>query len=133
MLGTILESAGVLLTIATPLVAVPLTVITFYLRSLREHQISWHAELMRRVEIVEGAAVELRKTVTAFERDYTNKEEWLRECMLARRTLEHLTEKAVRMETTMQEATWTKDHRASRASDRKDTPPAPAAGSEGKA
>lgn len=37
-----------------------------------------------------------------FERDYTTKEEWLRECMLARRSLEQLNEAAVRMETTVQ-------------------------------
>ena len=97
--ATWLESAGSFLAILTPLVAVPLTVITFYLRSLREHQVSWHAELIRRVESQERSSVELRKVLTDFERDYTSKEEWLRECMLARRTLEQLKESAVRLET----------------------------------
>lgn len=97
--ATWLESAGSLLAILTPLVAVPLTVITFYLRSLREHQVSWHADLIRRVESQERSSVELRKALTDFERDYTSKEEWLRECMLARRTLEQLKESAVRLET----------------------------------
>ncbi len=97
-----MEFAGTLLTILTPLVAVPLTVITFYLRSLREHQISRHADLARRVETSETALAELRRTLVDFERDYTTKEEWLRECMLARRSLEQLNEAAVRMETTVQ-------------------------------
>ena len=104
MLAGLLESAGTLLTVLTPLVAVPLTVITFYLRSLREHQVSWHAQLVRRVESAEGAITELRKSLGDFERDYTTKEEWLRECMHARRILEQLTEATVRFETAMQGA-----------------------------
>lgn len=102
MVASFVESTGMLLTILTPLVAVPLTVITFYLRSLREHQVSWHADLVRRMESAEAAAVDLRKMLTEFERDYTTKEEWLREGMMARRTLEQLRETTVRIETTMQ-------------------------------
>ncbi len=103
MIGvSFVESAGTLLTILTPLVAIPLTVITFYLRSLREHQVSWHADLVRRVESVEASTVALRNTIAELERDFTTKEEWLRECMLARRTLEQLSEATVRIETTMQ-------------------------------
>lgn len=101
MVASMLESTGALLTILTPLVAVPLTVITFYLRSLREHQLSWHAEWVRRVEAVESSAADFRRMLAEFERDYTTKEEWLRECMLARQTLAHLTETTVRIETTM--------------------------------
>ena len=102
MVASFVESTGIFLTILTPLVAVPLTIITFYLRSLREHQVSWHADLVRRVESVEAAMVDLRKTLTEFERIYTTKEEWLRECMMARRTLEQLSETTVRIEATMQ-------------------------------
>ena len=99
---TWLESAGTLLTILTPLVAVPLTVITFYLRSLREHQVSWHADLIRRVESIERSIAELRRVLGDFERDYATKEEWLRECTIARGTLERLKESTVRMETRLQ-------------------------------
>lgn len=98
MVASMLESTTTLLGILTPLVAVPLTVITFYLRSLREHQVTWHGELIRRLEAAEASAVDLRKTLSAFERDYTTKEEWLRECMLARQELAHLTEATVRLE-----------------------------------
>ncbi len=97
-MATFLESSGVLLTVLTPLVAVPLTVITFYLRSLREHQLTWQAELVRRFEALEGSNADLRKAVGDFERDYTTKEEWLRECMHARRKIEQLAETTVRLE-----------------------------------
>lgn len=100
--ATWLESAGTLLTILTPLVAVPLTVITFYLRSLREHQLSWHADLIRRVESIEMSMAELRRALADFERDYTTKEEWLRESTIARGTLERLKESTIRMEARLQ-------------------------------
>lgn len=101
MMASTLESTGMLLAILTLLVAVPLTVITFYLRSLREHQATWQVELIRRVEAVEASAIDLRKSLFALERDYTTKEEWLRECMLARQTLAQLTEASVRIETAL--------------------------------
>lgn len=100
-LASLWESIGTLLTVLTPLVAVPLTVITFYLRSLREHQLSRHGELVRRIESVEGSTLELRKAMDEFERDYTTKEEWLRELMNARRMLEQWMETAARMDATL--------------------------------
>lgn len=103
-LASLWESIGTLLTVLTPLVAVPLTVITFYLRSLREHQVSWHGELIRRIESAEGSALELRKTMAEFERDYTTKEEWLRELMYARRMQEQWMETAARMDATLRTA-----------------------------
>lgn len=102
MLTVLLESAGTLLTVLTPLVAVPLTIITFYLRSLREHQVSWHGDFVRRIGTVEASITDLRRTVADFERDFTTKEEWLRECMLARRSLEELSQRTIRIETRMQ-------------------------------
>jgi len=95
------EASRTVLAVVTPLVAIPLTVITFYLRSLREHQITWHAELVRRFETIERSTAQVRETVIQFERDYTTKEEWLRECMLARQTLENLSKTAVKLETSM--------------------------------
>ena len=99
MVAELLESTGTLLAVLTPLVTVPLTVIIFYLRSLREQQVSWHGALARRVELLEESMADLRKTLTEFERDYTGKEEWLRECMHTRRVLEQLIETTVRVET----------------------------------
>lgn len=96
------EPVSALVAVAAPLVAVPLTLITFYLRSMREHQVSAQAQAERRIEAVESTATELRKAVSDMERDYTTKEEWLRECMHTRRVLEQLTETTVRIETTLQ-------------------------------
>ena len=101
----LLRSTATFLTVLTPLVVVPLTVITFYLRSLREHQITRHAELVRRVESIEAACSDFRRLVSDFERDYTTKEEWLRECMHARSKLEQLAEASVRIET-LQQSSW---------------------------
>jgi len=97
-LNQVLESAGVLLTVLTPLVAVPLTLITFYLRSLREHQVTLQAQLERRMDACESAVGQLRKSLDDMEREYTTKEEWLRECLHTRRALEQLTASTVRIE-----------------------------------
>ena len=95
------ETGGTYLTVLTPLVAVPLTVITFYLRSLNDQQVNWRGEILRRVERVDTALVDMRATINDFERDYTSKEEWLRECMHARRSLETLTRSTTRLEALM--------------------------------
>ncbi len=86
-----------LLIVVTPLCAVPMAAIVLYLRGLRENQQSWQAESARRFDSIEGAMGELRRRVEEFERDYTTKEEWLRECMHARRAYEQLSETAARL------------------------------------
>jgi len=101
MLAALLESAGPILTVLTPLVVVPLTIITFYLRALREHQMTRHADLARKVDAIDTSARELRKALAEFDRYYTTKEEWLRECMQARHRLEQLTRATVRIETAL--------------------------------
>lgn len=101
MLASFVETTGALLTVIAPLVAVPLTAITFYLRSLREQQGAIEAGVARRMECVEQSVADMRRTVGEFERDYTTKEEWVRECMHARRTLEQLTEMTVRLDATV--------------------------------
>lgn len=89
---------GVWLSVLTPLVAVPLTIITFYLRSLREHQLTRHHELSMRVDECHRAMERLRERSADFERDYTTKEEWLRECLHARRVREQLLATTVQLE-----------------------------------
>ena len=100
--GGFLETAGPLLTVLTPLVAVPLTVITFYLRALREAQTSFQADLSRRVDALDAASQALHRRLTQFERDYATKEEWLRECMHSRGRLEQLAASAVRLESAVE-------------------------------
>lgn len=84
------ESTQVLIAVLAPLVGVPLGVITFYLRWLYENQLTRHAELVRRFELIERMGSELARTVAGFALDYTTKEEWLRECMYARGRIELL-------------------------------------------
>lgn len=85
-----LEHLAVLLSVLAPLVIVPLSVITFYLKSLRDHLRSRQEELAQRVREQAESLGELRAAVAAFEREYATKEEWLRECLHARRVLERL-------------------------------------------
>jgi hypothetical protein len=48
--------------------------------------------VLQRIECLQSAIRGLSQTVNTFERDYTTKEEWLRESMHARRQLERLSE-----------------------------------------
>ncbi len=96
------ESIGTMLAVLTPIIGVPLAAITFYLRSLREHLVRGQEQLVRRVEAIERATIDIRRTAAEIERDYTSKDEWLRECMHTRRLLERLIEVTVRLDATMQ-------------------------------
>lgn len=96
-----LETIGVLLSVLTPLVGVPLTVITFYLRSLREHQVTRYRELSTRLDELSRELANLRERSGDFERDYATKEEWLRECLHTRSVQDRLSATTVRLETLM--------------------------------
>ena len=96
-----LERVGIFLSVLVPLVAVPLTVITFYLRTLREHQLTRQQELAQRLDDQRHELEALRRSVADFERDFTTKEEWLRECLHARRVLERLTVVTAGLEASM--------------------------------
>jgi len=97
-----LDHLAVLLSVLAPLVIVPLSVITFYLKSLRDLLRSRHEELAQRVRKQAESLGDLRASVAAFEREYATKEEWLRECLHARRVLERLM-----ITTATLEARWT--------------------------
>ena len=90
--------ASTLLAIVTGLVVIPLTVITFYLRSLLLQQTAARVDLTGRFEHVEAAIRRLSRRVAEHERDLTTKEDWLRESMLARHNIERLTEAVARIE-----------------------------------
>jgi hypothetical protein len=96
--GTGWDEAARLLVVLTPMVGVPLTVITFYLRSLRETQSTVHNELLHRIEGNEAALAQVRSLVNQFEREYATKEEWLRESMASRGHIERLSEAVIRLE-----------------------------------
>ena len=96
------EQLGLLVGVLSPLVGMPLGVITLYLRAIREHQTIGMAEMTRRIETMERAITDLLRSTAAFEREYTTKEEWVRESMLTRERLERLTESATRIETELE-------------------------------
>lgn len=92
------DQLGLLVGVLSPLVGVPLGMITLYLRAIREHQTATMAEMARRIETLERAINDLLRATADFEREYATKEEWVRESMLARQRLERLTEMAGRIE-----------------------------------
>lgn len=97
MLERYAEMVGALLTVLAPLLGVPLTVITFYLRGLKEQLKGTQAELVKRMETLEQAAAELRREWRLAERDFATKEEWLREVLLARRQIERLSAETLQL------------------------------------
>lgn len=97
MLERYAEMVGALLTVLAPLLGVPLTVITFYLRGLKEQLKGTQAELVKRMETLEQAAVELRREWRLAERDFATKEEWLREVLDARRQIERLSAETLQL------------------------------------
>jgi hypothetical protein len=96
--GAMPLNVGQALAILTPIVIVPLGVITFYLRALRDHQIAGRNDLTRRIERAESGLRKVSHRVTEIERDYAVKEDWLRESMLARANIERLSEGLARLE-----------------------------------
>ena len=98
------STLSVLVAIVAPLIGVPLTVVTFYLRAIREHQATRYGDTLQRIEAVEASIRDLTRNITEFERDYTTKEEWLRESLHARRQLEHLTEMTARVQAEIENA-----------------------------
>jgi len=92
------QQVGVLVGVLSPLVGIPLMVITVYLRAIRDHQTSTMAELTHRIEAMERSIHDLLRCTADFEREYATKEEWVRESMLARQRLERLTEMVTRIQ-----------------------------------
>jgi hypothetical protein len=92
------EMTATLVAVLAPLVGVPMSVITFYLRAIREGQVGRGVEMARRIESLEQQTRALEQLVEDQSRDYTTKEEWLRETMLARQQLQRLTEMVARIQ-----------------------------------
>jgi len=91
------QQVAVIVSVFSPLVGVPLGVITLYLKAIREHQAKTMADLAHRMDTMEGSIRDLLRATAEFEREYTTKEEWVRESMLARQHLERLTEMVTRI------------------------------------
>ncbi|NOX59715.1 MAG: hypothetical protein GXP29_12790 [Planctomycetes bacterium] len=91
-----LTAAG--LAVVAPLVAVPLTVMTFYLKGLREQQAGRFSDLADRVNSTSEGLRRVLDDVALMQRNYTTKEEWLRETMWARGKIESLCASVMRVE-----------------------------------
>lgn len=96
------EQIGVIVGALSPLVGVPLVMITLYLRAIREHQTHSMAGVSHRIETVEVAIRDLLKSTADLDREFATKEEWIRESMLARQGLERLTEMVTRIQTELE-------------------------------
>ena len=92
------KTLGALIGAMVPLLGVPLAMITLYLKSIRDYQVDRCEGIEDRLENLDAAFHDVRRRVGDFERDYTTKEEWLRESMLARRQLEKLAELVTRIQ-----------------------------------
>lgn len=79
--------------ILAPLIAVPLTMIVFYLRTIREHQLTRERDFQRRLDGLERHAFRVQARFQDIERSYALKEEWVRESIRMRNQIERLLEK----------------------------------------
>lgn len=86
------EQLTLLVGVLSPLVGIPLMVIGMYLRAIRENQVTTMAGISHRIETMETSIRDLLRSTANLEREYTTKEEWVRESMFARQRLERLTE-----------------------------------------
>lgn len=86
----------------SPLVGVPLVMITLYLRAIRDHQTHSMASVSHRIEIIEISIRDLLRSTSDLDREFATKEEWVRESMLARQGLERLTQMVTRIQTELE-------------------------------
>lgn len=92
------ELIGAMIGALSMLVGIPLSAIVMYLRAIREEQRMLQVTLARRVEKIEAECRRVDLSVEQVQRNYTTKEEWVRETMLARNQLERLTELMARLQ-----------------------------------
>ncbi len=92
------KTLGAIIGVMVPLLGVPLAMITLYLKSIRDYQVDRCECLEDQVSHLDEAFHDVSRRVGEFERDFTTKEEWLRESMHARQQLEKLTELVTRIQ-----------------------------------
>lgn len=97
------EMTGPLVAVLGPLVGVPLSAMTFYLRAIREAQAGQLAAMGRRIEGLEQQMRNLEGSIEAVARGYTTRGEWERESLLARQQLGRLAELVARLGAKMEE------------------------------
>jgi len=98
------ETTATLVAVLGPLVGVPMSVMTIYLRAIRDQQADRDREKTNQLRGLQEQIRNVEKQVEGIERDYTTKEDWLRESMLARKQLERLTEMVARMQARLEDS-----------------------------
>lgn len=88
--------------VLAPLVGVPLTVMTFYLKGLREQQAGRYADLSGRTSLIGDELRRAVEDIGQIRRDFATKEEWLRETMWARGRIETLSAAVMRAKTELE-------------------------------
>ena len=96
------ELTGAGLAVVAPLVGVPLTVMTFYLKGMREQQAGRYSDLAERVSLIGDELRRVVEDVGQIRRDFATKEEWLRETMWARGRIEALSAAVLRAESELE-------------------------------
>lgn len=96
------EQIGIVVGALSPLVGVPLVMITLYLRAIREHQANAMNNMCHRIETIELSIRDLLRSTADLDREFATKEEWVRESMLSRQGLERLTEMVTRIQSELE-------------------------------
>ncbi len=86
------------------LIGAPLTAILFYLRAIREDQRARQEFIDERMAAIAADVRQVEHAVDHIEKNYTPKEEWTRETMLARQQLERLTELMAKIEAELEQS-----------------------------
>ncbi|MHC5110340.1 MAG: hypothetical protein ACYTHJ_10730 [Planctomycetota bacterium] len=72
-----INSMSSLVSVLTPLFAVPMTVIIFFLKSMKEDQREWQDRWMLRLDAIEQQIGQCKAHLERMERKYVTREEWL--------------------------------------------------------
>jgi hypothetical protein len=86
-----------LVAVLAPLVAAPMGLVVLYLKAVHDGLTERCHELSRQLEGCAERLLRLSDELSAVQRNYTTKEEWLRESLLTRQTLERIRELLARL------------------------------------
>jgi hypothetical protein len=87
-----------LVAVLAPLVAAPMGLVVLYLKAVHDGLTQRSHELSRQLERCSERLMRLGDELSAVQRNYTTKEEWLRESLLTRQTLEQIRQTLVRLQ-----------------------------------
>ncbi len=86
-----------LVAVLAPLVAAPMGLVVLYLKAVHDGLTERCHQLSRQLEQCSERLAHLGDELSAVQRNYTTKEEWLRESLLTRQALERIGEALTRL------------------------------------